>query len=104
VERGDKDDVKLWKDISNMILNGKHDRSIKCKRTELNFSCCRVRETETSDMCRALVVAKSSTRMWKEGQDVQCRRCQSQIGFAVYQKRQKEKHEFVKKKYKRKPY
>jgi hypothetical protein len=87
-----------------MILNGKHDRSIKCKRTELNFSCYRVRETETSDMCRALVVAKSSTRMWKEGQDVQCRRCQSQIGFAVYQKRQKEKHEFVKKKYKRKPY
>jgi hypothetical protein len=104
VERGDKDDVKLWKDISNMILNGKHDGSIKCKSTELNFSCCRVRERETGDMCQALVVAKSSSRMWKEGQDLQCRRCQSQIGFAVYQKRQKEKHGFVKKKYQRKPY
>jgi hypothetical protein len=104
VERGDKDDVKLWKDISNMILNGKHDGSIKCKSTELNFSCCRVRARETGDMCRALVVAKSSSKMWKEGQDVQCRRCQSQIGFAVYQKRQKEKHGFVKKKYQRKPY
>lgn len=50
------------------------------------------------------MVAKSSSRMWKEGQDVQRRRCQSQIGFAVYQKRQKEKHGLVKKKYKRKPY
>lgn len=104
MERGDKDDVKLWKDISNIILNGKHSGSIKCKRAELNFSCCRVRETETGDMCQALVVAKSSSKMWKQGRGVQCRRCQSQIGYTVYKERQKEKHGFVKKKYNRKNY
>lgn len=104
MERGDKDDVKLWKDISDIILDGKHEGSIKCKEMELNFSCCRVRETETGDMCQALVVAKSSSRMWKEGLGVQCRRCQSQIGYTVYKARQKERHGFVKKKCKRKPY
>lgn len=88
IKRDDNHDMKLWNDISAIILKGKHSGSIQCKGSTVRFSCCNVVRV-TGDMCHALVLADGDSKMWKNKADVQCRGCQSRIGQAAHHERWK---------------